>query len=234
VNTRIQHTQRVASTGRGPASRRPGARQGAAGAAWWAHTQGQPTWRLWHAGALVGVLTIALAGGTTGAGQGGAVLVGTLGMLCAGLLSLLLVSPWHPSAYHVDGLDTLRALTPAAFERHVADLFLRAGYQVAHVGASGDGGVDVRVWHDEQYGVVQCKRYGPEHAIGPATIRELVGARTHERAELAWLATTGRLTAGARQLAAAERVVLLDAASLVTWEAELSRGGHSAHRPTGR
>lgn len=234
MSTRIQQTQRSGSPGRGLSSRGPHARRGAAGSRSWGYAQGQPTWHLWLGGALVAALAIALSGRTTVAGHGGAVLTATLAMLCAALLGLLLVSPWRPSASHAVSLDALRALTPAAFERHVADLFLRAGFQVAHVGASGDGGVDVRVWRDERYGVVQCKRYGPEHAIGPATIRELVGARTHERAEVAWLATTGRITAGARQLAEEERVVLLDAASLVTWEAELSRGGHSARGRTER
>lgn len=113
-------------------------------------------------------------------------------------------------------------LTPATFEREVARLFARAGYRVQLVGAAGDGGVDVRVWPAARStpspGIVQCKRYAAGRAVGPAIVRELIGARTHERAAAAWLATTGRLTAGARQLAASEGIVILDTAALATWD----------------
>ncbi|HEY7832705.1 MAG TPA: restriction endonuclease [Ktedonobacterales bacterium] len=119
------------------------------------------------------------------------------------------------------------ALTPAGFEREVARLFARAGYQVKLVGAVGDGGVDVRVWAPGRAGmgagagIVQCKRYAAGCAVGPATVRELIGARTHERAPAAWLATTGRPTLGARRLAAAERIVVLDTSALAAWDARL-------------
>jgi Restriction endonuclease len=120
---------------------------------------------------------------------------------------------------HAEG--ALLEMSPAAFEQHVAALFARAGFEAQRVGASGDGGVDIRVRRGGRGGIVQCKRYRADRTIGPATIRELVGARAHERADMAWLATTGRITEGAQQLAAQEGVALLDAAVLAAWEARL-------------
>jgi hypothetical protein len=105
-------------------------------------------------------------------------------------------------------------LSPLEFERHVAAWFGAHGYRVEHVGGRGDGGVDVRVWRGGRAGIVQCKRYGAAHPVGPAVIRELVGARTLLRADDAWLATTGRVTSGACQLALIERIGLLDAVAL--------------------
>lgn len=138
---------------------------------------------------------------------------------------LLMVSPWPHARSRAASAASLHALSPAEFERRVAEMFTRAGFQARLVGASGDGGVDVRVWRDGRRGIVQCKRYRPDLPVGPAAVRELVGVRTHEHVDAAWLATTGRLTEGARRLAAAEGIVLLDGATLRAWDASLSRHG---------
>jgi HJR/Mrr/RecB family endonuclease len=119
--------------------------------------------------------------------------------------------------------DALLQMAPGEFELHVADLFARAGYRVEHAGGSGDGGVDIRVWRGGEYGVVQCKHYRPTNPVGPAAVRELVGTRLHERADTAWLVTTGRLTKGGHQLAGVQRIHLLDVEALVRWEASLLR-----------
>lgn len=188
----------------------------------------QAPWPLWLGGVIVVALASVTSSYAPSDGQAGTLSVGMVAALCVLLLSLVLVSPWQSFALHVLSVDALHSMSPAAFERYVAELFLQAGYQVEHVGASGDGGVDVRVWRDGRYGVVQCKRYDTGRAIGPATIRELVGARTHEQAGVAWIATTGRVTAGARQLAAEEQIGVLDAASLVEWAANLHPGQRAA------
>ena len=48
-----------------------------------------------------------------------------------------------------------------------------------------------------------------------------MGARVYERADAAWLVTTGRVTAGARTLAGAAGIGVLDADALVAWESRL-------------
>jgi hypothetical protein len=149
--------------------------------------------------------------------------------LLVSLVAMLVVSPFPASP----ALSTaaLYALSPAEFERFVAELFASAGYVVRVVGGSGDGGVDVRVWRDGWTGVIQCKRYRPDRTLGPAAVRELVGTRAHERASFAWLATTARLSPAAQRLAEDEGVVVLDPPVLLSsarrvrpWGGSLPRG----------
>lgn len=195
-----------------------------------------PAGRSHHAVALAGVALGALLLGEALARAAGmrvapgALAIGALVVLVgAGLLVAVLAGRRHLAARSIQArVIAWNALTPAAFEREVARLFARAGYRVRVVGAAGDGGVDVRVWPERFTivprsvpGIVQCKRYGAGRAVGPAIVRELIGARAHERAGAAWLATTGRVTMGARRLAAAERIVVLDAAALAAWDARL-------------
>ena len=170
---------------------------------------------------------LARAAGTRAVGPatlfGVGLLLAALVVVAGGLLLARAVrrrlAAWTDSTHGV----AWNALTPAAFEREVAQLFARAGYQVEHVGAAGDGGVDVRVQAPGRAGagIVQCKRYAVGRAVGPSIVRELIGARAHERATTAWLATTGRPTPGARALAAAERIVILDVRALAAWDARL-------------
>lgn len=193
-----------------------------------------------HAGARAARANTALAVAACAAGVvcGAALLAQMLGLgavrgleigalailLLALILAGLAVAPKlaRPRARrHADDVADLATLTPAAFERHVADLFTRAGYRARHVGGAGDGGVDVRVARGRQRGIIQCKRYAPRRSVGPALVREVIGTRAHERVDWAWLVTTGRVTPGARRLAAAEHVVLLDAETPASWSAAL-------------
>jgi hypothetical protein len=190
-------------------------------------TIARPAVPVWLALAFALAFGLALLALAAGARPQAALLFGGLGLAGFVAFHLGLAAPWRAGVSHPADVAALRALTPAAFERHVSDLFARAGYHVRHVGASGDGGVDVRVARAGRTGIVQCKRYHAGHAVGPATIRELVGARVQERADVAWLATTGRVTAGARGVAAAAGIRVLDADDLVAWGAQLGRRWHA-------
>jgi hypothetical protein len=191
-------------------------------------------WKVWLVVALACFLGMVLLAQMLGQSLGTALLIAVLVVLgliavLGGLARRLLAMdrPWRLVKARRAQITALRQLSPAGFEDHVAGLFERAGYRVERVGGSGDGGVDVRVWHGGSYGIVQCKRYRTDRLVGPAVVRELVGARTHEQADTAWLVTTGRLTQGARQLAAAQRITLLDVEAMASWEARLrSRGEH--------
>jgi hypothetical protein len=66
------------------------------------------------------------------------------------------------------------------FERDVHDAMARAGFKVDHVASArnGDAGVDVFAENttDSEFWAIQCKCYAPKRKIGPAVIRELIGA----------------------------------------------------------
>ena len=110
--------------------------------------------------------------------------------------------------------DDLYALSPGAFERYVADLFRKKGYQVTVRGRSGDHGVDLEL---EQSGsrraIVQCKRY--RNPIGPDIVRELFGTMIHERVHHAFLVTTADISPAARAWATNKPMTLIDGLTLV-------------------
>jgi len=169
--------------------------------------------------ALVGAvaLGIVLLAQMLGVSRGTIMALSALTLLACGAMSVRRrVLPWQWAMGDREGaIAALGTLTPADFERHVAARFRQRGYRVEHVGGRGDDGVDVRVWRAGRRGIVQCKRYGTAHPIGPGVIRELVGTRALQRADMAWLATTGRVTPAARRLAAAEHIGVLDADAVI-------------------
>lgn len=109
------------------------------------------------------------------------------------------------------------ALSPSDFEEYVAILFERAGYRVRRTGGSGDHGVDLVVKRGGTDYIVQCKRY--EDAIGPSTIRELIGAMTNAGVQDGLMITTSDFTAGAEHEVqkAPYRISLIDGKRLVDW-----------------
>jgi len=111
----------------------------------------------------------------------------------------------------------IRALTPSQFEEYVAILLEKADYHVKRTGGSGDHGVDLAVRRGRTTGIVQCKRY--EEAVGPSTIRELIGAMTNAGVEEGFLVTTSGFTAGAEREArkAPYKIRLIDGERLVDW-----------------
>jgi len=110
--------------------------------------------------------------------------------------------------------EDLYALSPAAFEKFVADLFRKKGYQVTLRGRSGDHGVDLEIERSEnRRAIVQCKRY--RNPIGPDIIRELFGTMIHEGVHHAFLVTTADISPAARYWARNKPMTLIDGPTLV-------------------
>ena len=115
----------------------------------------------------------------------------------------------------------LYALSPHQFERYVADIFSRKGYQVELRGGSGDHGVDLEL-HDRRTGrraIVQCKRY--QNTVGEELVRELYGTLLHELAYHAFLVTTADISDAAREWAQGKPITLIDGATLVAIDGAL-------------
>jgi HJR/Mrr/RecB family endonuclease len=112
-------------------------------------------------------------------------------------------------------LEGVRQLHYTEFEHLVVRLLTSLGFEVVHVGKSGDGGVDVRGFEPSPLGkrpvIVQAKRYSETNHVGPGTIQALRGARFP--GEHAYLVTTSAFTSGAAAAATAsgfEPVELVD------------------------
>lgn len=120
--------------------------------------------------------------------------------------------------------EDLYALSPDAFERYVADLFRKKGYQVALRGRSGDRGVDLELERSgNRRAIVQCKRY--RNAIGPDIVRELFGTMIHERVHHAFLVTTADISPAARDWARNKPMTLIDGLTLVQIAESLRSAG---------
>jgi HJR/Mrr/RecB family endonuclease len=114
----------------------------------------------------------------------------------------------------VQTLAHMMALEPAEFETWVGMMFQLNGYRIRNTPLSGDHGVDIEVSRPPMNtGLVQCKRY--RGTVGEPVVRELYGTLIHERADRAWLATTGAISRKAREWAAGKPIELWDGQKLV-------------------
>jgi Restriction endonuclease len=94
------------------------------------------------------------------------------------------------------------------FEKEVAELFSANGYQAQVTKGSGDGGIDIFLEKDGiKYGV-QCKNH--HGTVGPAAIRDLYGAMSHEKLDAGIFIASSGYTKGAREFASNKRIQLLD------------------------
>lgn len=111
-------------------------------------------------------------------------------------------------------LPEMLALDPAEFEVWIGMLFELNGFRVRNTPYSGDHGVDIEVSKPPiKTGLVQCKRY--RGTVGEPVVRELYGTLIHERADCAWLATTGAVSKRAREWAAGKPIEMWDGQKLV-------------------
>ena len=90
--------------------------------------------------------------------------------------------------------EEMYRMRPAEVENFVAALLARMGYQVTRTPLTHDGGVDVvavrKAGLGSFLGLVQCKRWRPDRAVGISVVRELYGVVEAERATFASLFTT--------------------------------------------
>jgi restriction system protein len=100
--------------------------------------------------------------------------------------------------------DLLYKLDPRKFEKLVAELYRRRGFETTLTPASGDEGADVYVVSHNDLGrtlwVVQAKRNAPDRKIEAGVVRELLGTVTAKNASAGILITTSFFQPGAKDL----------------------------------
>lgn len=115
--------------------------------------------------------------------------------------------------------DALSRIDATAFESLIADYFRGKGYRVEHVGAAAsgrryDGGIDLKLYRDGEYVLVQCKHWNA-FQVPHNAVHELLGIVMTERASAAILVSSGEFTEAAKTAAAKSgRVQLIDGAAL--------------------
>lgn len=113
------------------------------------------------------------------------------------------------------------------FERLIAELLRRLGYQVDLTRASKDGGVDIYASRLEPMGArvlyyVQCKRYAPPNKVGLPPVKELYGTVFARHATGGLLVTSSFFTSGALkfQKSVPHQLTLNDYNDVNRWIAE--------------
>jgi hypothetical protein len=101
-----------------------------------------------------------------------------------------------------------QTLSGGAFENALGDVLQRNGYSVTVTPASGDQGIDILAAKAAQRLCIQCKQH--KRPVGPAAVRDLLGACIGYPDTTAVLASTRGFTRGARELAHRNHVVLWD------------------------
>lgn len=100
--------------------------------------------------------------------------------------------------------ELLYELDPRKFEKLVAELYSRQGFETTLTPASGDEGVDIYVVSRNDLGralwVVQAKRYAAANRIGAGVVRELYGTVMAKNASAGILVTTSFFQPGAVRL----------------------------------
>lgn len=125
--------------------------------------------------------------------------------------------------FKVPTVEAIYALTPKEFERFVAYVLGRAGYQTRVVGLHFLRGVDLEVRSRGSNRIVagiECKRYAPEQLVTTSTIRGVRGAPAVDRAGAKpFVITTSDFNKAAHQMAetGARRVYLMNGMQLVRY-----------------
>jgi len=124
----------------------------------------------------------------------------------------------------LDSRPDLMAMTPSEFEHLIRELF-DADPSIEKVESlvtrqSNDGGVDGVIYTKTPLGrsmtIVQVKQYARNRTLGPAHVRELIGAMHEVKAGNGLLVTTSSFTATARNNAKDfGRIMLIDGPGLV-------------------
>lgn len=140
-------------------------------------------------------------------------------------LDVIDLSLYKAIVQHPKLLQTLHWRT---FEKLLADILERFGYEIELQRGSKDGGVDLYAVRRSDYlgperYIVQAKRWS--NHVGVEPVRELMFLQTHERATKACLATTARFTKGAWELAAqySWQLHLRDFDGLLEWVRRIER-----------
>jgi HJR/Mrr/RecB family endonuclease len=118
--------------------------------------------------------------------------------------------------------DFWKSLSGLAFERELAALFNRIGWEAYPTVASGDGGIDVELYREGQRTIVQCK--ARTRPVGPAAARELYGALAASGARSAMLASLSGFSPAARDFARLHSIELIDLEWIIQQQKALEAG----------
>lgn len=123
-------------------------------------------------------------------------------------------SELHGQVASDSSANALEKMSWREFEGLTAESFRRQGYRVVERGGDGpDGGVDLELHMGKDKYLVQCKQWKVAK-VGVATVRELYGVMTAERAVGGFVVASGAFSEEAKNFAEGRSIRLVDAKKL--------------------
>jgi restriction system protein len=112
-------------------------------------------------------------------------------------------------------LAQLASLSAESFEEFVGELFEMLGFEVEHVGGTGDEGADLRLRrNDGLVAVVQCK-FHRQTVVGSPALQRFLGTIHHTGSHKGFFVTTSTFSLAAEKFAAEHPIELVDGPRLV-------------------
>lgn len=111
------------------------------------------------------------------------------------------------------GIQEVDEMSGKEFEKLLALLFKKTGYQVSFTPESQDYGADLILYKDGSKTIIQAKRY--KNPVGVKAIQEVASAVKHYKANKGIVITNNRFTENAYNLARSNEVELWDRKKLI-------------------
>jgi len=111
------------------------------------------------------------------------------------------------ASYNLDNIDS-----GTQFELYLKNIFKQLNYKVKHIGKAGDQGADLILKYDDVVYAVQAKFYNSK--LDNTPIQEVVGSLKYHNADQGVVITNSSFSNGAKDLAKANNVILIDGKSL--------------------
>lgn len=105
---------------------------------------------------------------------------------------------------------------PSDFEKIIADLFRRGGFDVQETSYVGDYGADLVISKGQEKVAVQVKRYATTNPVSVGDVNQVIAAMQYYDCSKCMVVTTSRFTAAAVTIAEKAKVILWDWDALVT------------------
>lgn len=135
--------------------------------------------------------------------------------LVAAVFALLAVGFWLVGArtrirelHRWGAVSNMYALSPEAFEAHVANTYGALGYKTSVTRRVGDQGIDVLAERGQERIGIQCKR--TTEAVSNSAVQEAYAGKAHYQCSSASVIALGGFTSSARSLASTTGVSLID------------------------
>jgi restriction system protein len=114
---------------------------------------------------------------------------------------------------NISGIRQVDEMSGKEFEQFLKLRYEARGYKVRRTPYQNDFGADLVMERDGRRIVVQAKRW--KQNVGIKAVQEIVAAKSHYKAEDAWVVTNSQFTKAAKELASSNGVRLIDRAQLI-------------------